>query len=660
MTRRAREMGLSSAERVAATLIGLTVVMTSAGLGCGKSSGTSADAGARDATTPVDAAPSVYGKRTSPELFGIDHVPQFEFTLPAADWADLQAHATDEQYVRAEAKFEGLPAGTIGLRFKGSYGTLLNCFDSTGKLTCAKLSFKVNFEEFDPSNRFFGLKRLNLHSMINDPTKLHERIAYELYQLSGVQAPRSTWANVKVNGENQGLFSLVEEIDGRFTSETWPNAGDGNLYKEAWPTSGQTPFAATLLTNKTVADVTGMQAFASDMLGAPDAALATTLAKWTDPDYLNRYLAVDDAIVNCDGITAFYAPSSTGMSWGNHNYYWYQEPTRPYFWLIPWDMDATMTTCSFFAAVPHWSSTPVDCEQNFMVWGSAWVKPPGCDRLFQAARQNHAGYVAAVDQLLAGPFAVATLMPKIDVWSAFIRPSVQADPTLNGEAGWLASVAQLRTTIPVLRARLMSLRDGKPIHPVVLALDALNDFEQTGAADVAFALEAISNAGSESSVNLETTGALSGAQDLRLDFTYRDPPGPEGWQQWLYFPINFVNGANDLTTVKTIRVQLAADRARSVRIDLESGLYQRGNEGLKFGWDVPVTPTPTTTELVLDLAAIPTWSTTTDDLATVRKAMSGLSFSPTPAGRDASGMLGVGQSDPGFLRIDDVQFVKGP
>ncbi|HEX2656633.1 MAG TPA: CotH kinase family protein, partial [Polyangia bacterium] len=579
---------------------------------------------------------------------------------PAADWADLKAHATDEQYVRAEATFEGQPAGTIGLRFKGSFGTLVNCFDSSGRLTCAKLSFKVDFEEYDSTNRFFGLKRLNLHSMINDPTKLHERIAYELYQLSGVKAPRSTWANVKVNGENQGLFSLVEEIDGRFTAETWPGAGDGNLYKEVWPTSGMTSFVDGLQTNKSIADVSGMAAFADDLRGAPDAALATTLAKWTDPDYLNRYLAVDDAIVNCDGITAFYAPMPTGDAWGNHNFYWYQEPTRPYFWLIPWDMDMTMTTCSFFAAVPNWSSTPADCTHNSAVWGSSWVKPPGCDRLFQAAHQNHAGYAAAVDQLLAGPFAMATLMPKIDAWSAFIRPSVVADPTLGGDAAWQSAVAQLRATIPTLRARLLALRDGKPIRPVALALDALNDFEQTAAADVALGLTALSNGGSDTAVTLGTAGALSGAQDLRLDFTYRDPASMGGWQQWIYFPINFVNGPNDLTTVKTIRIRLATDRPRNIRVDLESGLYQQGSQGVKFGWDVAVTPTPTTMDLAIDMARLPSWGTATDDLATVRKAMSGLAFNPTPDGRGADGLLGAGNADVGFLRIDDVQFVRTP
>lgn len=643
-------------ERSAWAAFGAAVLVSA--LACAKSPAPMSvgDAGAGDTVLP-----SVFGQRASADLFGVGHVPQFEFTLPAAVWADLKAHATDEQYVRAEAMFDGQPAGEIGLRFKGNFGTLLACFDSTGKLTCPKLSFKVNFEEYDTTNRFFGLKRLNLHAMVNDPTKLHERIAYELYQLSGVHAPRSTWANVKVNGENHGLFSLVEEVDGRFAAAHWPGAGDGNLYKEAWPTSGDPgAYGQTLVTNKTTGDVTAMVSFGNELRAAPVAMLPSVLSRWIDPDYLNRYLAVDDAIANCDGITAFYASAATGDVWGNHNFYWYQEQARPFFWLIPWDMDATLTTCSFFAAVPRWTTTPADCNQNFKVWGSAWVKPPGCDRLFQAARANHAGYGAAVDQLLAGPFAIATLMPKIDAWSALIRTSVVSDPTVGGESTWTSAVMQLRKIIPTLRERLATLRDGKAIQAVSLSLVAPNDFERITSADVALSLTAIASPGSDVAVALGMTGAVGGLQDIRIDFTYRDAPGLGGWQQWMYFPINFEGGVRDLTAVRAIRIRLAADRPRNVRIDLESSLYQAGDQGIKFGWEIPVSTTPTTIELVMDSAALPSWGMTTDVLAMVRKGMSGLAFNTTPEGRNALGLLGAGKSDPGFLRIDDVQFLSTP
>ena len=645
----------------AATLSILTATMLASVIGCANAPATAHDAGSQlgDSAAPVE--PSVFGDRSSKELFGVDHVPQFEFTMPADVWADLQAHARDEQYVRAAATFDGQPAGTIGLRFKGNYGTLLNCFDPTGKLTCAKLSFKVSFEEYDATNRFFGLKRVNLHSMINDPTKLHERIAYELYQLSGVQAPRSTWANVKVNGQSHGLFSLVEEIDGRFTADRWPGAGDGNLYKEAWPSSGDaSSYKQSLVTNKTNGDVTAMVSFGEELRTAPEADLPNVLAKWTDPEYLNRYLAVDDAIVNCDGITAFYAPSATSNMVGNHNFYWYQEQERPYFWLVPWDMDASMTTCSFFSAVPWWTTTPTNCDQNFVVWGSAWVKPPGCDRVFRAARPNHAGYAAAVDQLLAGPFSLATLMPKIDAWSDFIRASVVADPNIGGESPWASAVTRLRKTLPTLRQRLVAVRDGIPIQPVNLSLTVPNDFERASATDVALGLDALANPGTDVSVALGVTDPLLGQQDLRLDFAYRDAPGPRGWEQWIYFPLGLEGGAHDLTAVKTIRMRIAADRARSVRIDLESGTYQAGNQGIKFGWDVPVSVTPTTIDLIVDASTLPSWGMTTDVLATVRKSITGLAFNPTPIGRNGAGFLGAGQSDTGFVRIDDVQFLSTP
>ncbi|MBC8133546.1 MAG: CotH kinase family protein, partial [Deltaproteobacteria bacterium] len=268
-----------------------------------------------------------------------------------------------------------------------------------------------------------------------------------------------TWANVKVNGKSYGLFSLVEEVDGRFTTDRWPLDGDGNLYKEAWPTS--TPpalFGQKLATNKTTASHDALMGFASAMAVAPGEALGTTLGRWMDLPSLYRYMAVDDAIFNCDGITAFYAPAATGPAWGNHNFYLYQEQNRDFFWLIPWDMDATLSVCAAFVSVPRWNNVPTNCDQNFAVWGGVWAKPPGCDRFFQAVAQTIAQdpalYRLAVDELLAGPFSVQTLTDRIDHWSAFIRDAVVADPTARGEAAWKLAVQELKAVVPRLRERL--------------------------------------------------------------------------------------------------------------------------------------------------------------------------------------------------------------
>jgi spore coat protein H len=99
-------------------------------------------------------------------LFAATSVPTFDFYLPQAEWENLKVHAREEQFVPVQACYQGRALGTVGLRFKGSYGTLYECFDSQGNMTCPRLSMKVKFDEYVEDQRFFGLKRLafNAHS----------------------------------------------------------------------------------------------------------------------------------------------------------------------------------------------------------------------------------------------------------------------------------------------------------------------------------------------------------------------------------------------------------------------------------------------------------------------------------------------------------------
>ena len=589
------------------------------------------------------ASSSAFCHKDAADLFGVDHVPMFEFTLPDDQWRWLQANAAKEQYVQAQAMYEGHPAGTIGLRFKGSVGTLGNCLDKSGKWICAKLSFSVNFEKYDRQNRFFGLKRLNLHSMVNDPTKLHERIAYDLFQLSGIKAPRSSWANVKVNGKNYGLFSMVEQVDDVFTADRWPGNGGGNLYKEGWPKTEESAYYDRALENKDARKHDAIIAFARDLANSNSSNPGATIGKWTDPSYMARYMAVDDAIVNCDGITAMYAEDATSMKWNNHNYYFYQEQNRDFFWLIPWDLDLTMTPCARFAAVPHWNTPPTHCGRNYSVWGRAWVKEPGCDRLFQALARDLNDYQAAVDRLLVGPFNEQTVLHKIDLWTKFIHDSEVADPTAEGEATWISEVHELKGTIPLLRERLKAIRDRHPLGPLSLSLTSNNDFEAATSlgAKLAFALRA--NVNSEVSQEVNTAGALDGNQDIRMKFVYRDPSGMpgHGWRHWIYYFLPFANGFHDLSSVAHVRLLLRTDQPRTVRIELESDLYQQAQ---RFGWEVAVTSVPTQVNLTIDNARPPSSSAGTGDaLSHVRTNVSGLTFQPSVVGRNASGRLGPGR-----------------
>ena len=123
-----------------------------------------ADGGEAGTCAPVDPA---LATADAADLFDYPHVPTFDICLPEDEWEALQVNARDEEYVPAEACFEGTSIGTVGLRFKGAVGSLLNCFNAQDEMICRKLSMKLKFSEYDLEQRFYGLRRLNFQASPN-------------------------------------------------------------------------------------------------------------------------------------------------------------------------------------------------------------------------------------------------------------------------------------------------------------------------------------------------------------------------------------------------------------------------------------------------------------------------------------------------------------
>jgi spore coat protein H len=386
------------------------------------------------------------------DLFAAAKVPTFDLYLPQADWEALKAHARDEQYVPARACFDGRPVGTVGLRFKGSYGTLYECFDSQGNMICPRLSMKIKFDEYVPDQRFFGLKRLAFNAYRYDDSRMKEKLAYDLFRAMGIVAPRSAWTVLRVNGESQGMFGMVEVVDGRFTADRWPANPDGNLYKELWPTHASDPqILAALETNEETQEISGYRGFAAAFMAADDAHMLGTLGSYMDLDYLARFMAVEDAVASYDGVTYFFTDR---VNTNNHNYFVYEEsPTR--FTLIPWDTESTFWIDPNHAA-PHWTVAPSDCSLTYPYWGGL-AYAPGCDRVFQALDTDLGRWRAAARTVLDGPFALDTMVATINRYASVIGDAARADPTPTKYTTFDQAVSGLRALIPDMRGRLENL-----------------------------------------------------------------------------------------------------------------------------------------------------------------------------------------------------------
>ena len=135
-------------------------------------------------------------------VFDQSKVREYRFTINTDTLNYMNKYGWREEFKPAELNFNGENIGKIGIRYKGSDYTLPRCFfpapmgggsvDTTGtpNKTCAKISYKLKFTEYNKDLRFYGLKKINLHAFAADGSKMHEIISYELFRDMGIHAPR--------------------------------------------------------------------------------------------------------------------------------------------------------------------------------------------------------------------------------------------------------------------------------------------------------------------------------------------------------------------------------------------------------------------------------------------------------------------------------------
>lgn len=390
-------------------------------------------------------------------FFHADHIHDASIEVDPEQLALIDSDPSAEQYIQAELSLDGESLGLVGLRYKGSAGAFLApCTAATfpGMMTgpkVGKCSMKVDFDRVDSARRFHGLKKLNLHAMGRDPSMLREQLGYGLFREVGIATPRTTYVRVVVNGELEGLFLGVEQIDGRFTHSRFTEGGDGNLYKEVWPSvPDESRLRAALETNEGPdTSVRSMLSFARAIQLDPKAAL-----DWLDQDYMQRYIAVDRLILNDDGVFRWYCFAAFGVDLGggwNHNYYWYESPVGNRVWLIPWDLDLSFAGAARVRIDREWrDDSDCACHTAEGAGRAAPQRAPACDNLTGEIGRWLTGYDAYVDEVIDGPFAADVVDGKLARWTELIGPAVEEAAGVRSAPSvseWQQAVAELRAII---------------------------------------------------------------------------------------------------------------------------------------------------------------------------------------------------------------------
>lgn len=282
--------------------------------------------------TPLDPAkPSAKGQDTDEETTDTGPVE----TDPDGDFVfgdqildlDLELSEASLEALAAEPT-EDVPAGLIfaderwevALKLKGS---------SSFRDMSEKASFKIDVHEYNEEQRFFGIKRLTLNNMIQDPTMASERLSYGLHALVGAPAPRHGYARVRVNGELFGLYTVVETMDEQLLERLFPGDDEGNLYEGGYG-GDFNEGCAPLFTQQEGEDESraDLSALIEELLAAGPEELLPLIEARFDAEALFDLWAVELLSSNDDAYTTL----------GN-NFLIYYAPVADRWTMLPWGAD---------------------------------------------------------------------------------------------------------------------------------------------------------------------------------------------------------------------------------------------------------------------------------------------------------------------------------
>ncbi len=419
-------------------------------------------------TTTSSSTSAQYLDLDSDYLFDQDQLYTYELLIPEENLEFIDADPAAEEYVEGSLVFQGDTLTPVGIRYKGSIGAFVGCVsginwaDPSGRKTCTKLSMKIKINWEGREEKFYGLNKLQFHSMNQDDSQMRERLGYHLFRSMGVPAPRAVHARLVINGEYNGLFALVEQIDGRFAKQNWED-DNGNVYKEAWPLTmdglphTETYYRESLKTNEEEGDVSLMLAFGNELAAAENtAAVRSVIEKYMNVNEILSYCLVDRMIRHDDGPFHWYC----GNGCDNHNYYWYAEPTAEKMHLIAWDMDNAFENILRDAnpvtpVADDFGETRNNCAPFSYGWLGFRQWSASCDKLTGGWASYTSEYASLKEEFKNNQFSETEINLLLTNWSEQIRAATIEANELHGDAvtpnRWESAVQEISEQVAYSR-----------------------------------------------------------------------------------------------------------------------------------------------------------------------------------------------------------------
>jgi len=366
-----------------------------------------------------------------------------EFTLAAADWTkylnDVKNATTDTWY-KADAKIDGVTFAQVGIRAFG-YGSMLT--------NPGKPNIRIKFHQFVTSLRGpENLKNVRFKASGQDMTFLREPLTYGISRALGGAAPQSSWARVKVNGENYGFFIVLEHVDEDFFAAFWGNS-TGHFYEQDKGCVGIN------CTTSACSNVISAYVLNAGGTGSEVQALASAVHN----DSASTWVAAASAIADMDALLVFYAmdvlvSNVDGMTAAGNNFDIYQDTASNLLYFIHHGMDLVLGNWSaWYSFTAPWGPPCSWCTRDQEDFYARMLATPALkQQMWDLYKSAH-----------CGPFSKNLLLPLVDKLKTLIVTDLYNDPKgIDSDAEINADFVTLKNYISSRHTALDSLVGGCP------------------------------------------------------------------------------------------------------------------------------------------------------------------------------------------------------
>jgi hypothetical protein len=328
-------------------------------------------------------------------VLGYDVQPHFDLQIADADIASLRAAPTT--WVQATLTFEGRAYGPIGVNLKGT---------SSFQPIDQKPAFRVNINHFVKEARLFGLKEILLNNMTQDPSMIHERLAYWIgRQIGTVPTPRCNHSWVTMNGGVLGLYATVEVAKGTMMANSFSDPTGGMF------TLNYADFSTQYLPNFTYQDGTNDTTLITETMDAltqqPASAAIAAAGQFVNMHEFDRYWALMVLTGHWGGWPYAPDPEPVGA-----NARVYADPTSKQLYFIPQGINDAYSTGDFDFIAKAKSRLAKDCARTpscFQDFGGQLMEILG-----KAQQLDWAGESARVSAQIAALVPMDTKKPYSD------------------------------------------------------------------------------------------------------------------------------------------------------------------------------------------------------------------------------------------------------